>query len=78
MPLHEKARAEQLVADARSAVAEQAGLDRVRTLTADLQQILHGLPSAASATSNGNDDAASDSGAAADDDEVVDAEFSRD
>jgi molecular chaperone DnaK len=78
VPLHEKARAEQLVADARSAVAEQAGLDRVRTLTADLQQILHGLPSAASATSNGNDDAASDSGAAADDDEVVDAEFSRD
>ena len=47
LPVHEKARAEQLVADARQAIQEQAGLDRVRPLIADLQQIVHALPSAA-------------------------------
>src|SRR3954462_12466389 len=49
LPVNEKARAEQLVADARQAVQEEAGLDRVRPLTADLQQIAHSLPSAAAA-----------------------------
>src|SRR5256886_12092860 len=44
LPVHEKARAEQLVADARQAIEEQAGLDRVRPLIADLQQLVHGLP----------------------------------
>jgi molecular chaperone DnaK len=79
VPLHEKARAEQLIADARKAVEEQAGLDRVRPLSADLQQVLHGLPAAASAqagaSSNGNGAAPDDAAA---DEEVVDAEFSRD
>ena len=32
LPVHEKARAEQVVADARAAIDEQAGLDRVRPL----------------------------------------------
>src|SRR5919206_1947971 len=40
---HDKARAEMLIADARQAVKEEAQLDRVRALTADLQQMLHGL-----------------------------------
>ena len=44
LPVHEKARAEQLVADARQAIEEEAGLDRVRPLIADLQQIVHALP----------------------------------
>ena len=44
LPVHEKARAEQLVADARQAIQEQAGLDRVRPLIADLQQIVQALP----------------------------------
>ena len=39
LPVNEKARAEQLVADARQAIQEQAGLDRVRPLIADLQQM---------------------------------------
>ncbi|MEU3776380.1 molecular chaperone DnaK [Streptomyces sp. NPDC032472] len=43
IPVHEKARAETLVADARQAVKEEAPLDRVRSLTGDLQQVLHGL-----------------------------------
>jgi molecular chaperone DnaK len=67
LPVHEKARAEQLIADARAAVEEQAGLDRVRQLSADLQQVIHGLP----ASANG-------AGSAASDEEVVDAEFTRD
>jgi molecular chaperone DnaK len=79
LPVNEKARAEQLVADARQAVQDQAPLDRVRPLIADLQQVLHSLPSAASAPAGGN--GASGDGAAAgdqaDDEEVVDAEFTR-
>ena len=47
LPVHEKARAEQLVADARQAIEEQAGLDRVRPLIADLQQLVQALPAAA-------------------------------
>jgi molecular chaperone DnaK len=39
LPVHEKARAENTVNDARQALREEAPLDRVRTLTADLQQI---------------------------------------
>ncbi len=32
-----------LVADARQAIKEEAPLDRVRSLTSDLQQVYHGL-----------------------------------
>jgi molecular chaperone DnaK len=84
LPVHGKARAEQLVADARQAIQDQAGLDRVRPLIADLQQIIHSLPSAASAAgaaSGGNGGpAAGGNGASEDeagDEEVVDAEFTR-
>jgi len=82
LPVHEKARAEQLVAQAREAVEGQAGLDRVRPLSADLQQIIHGLPAAASAGAsagggNGAGDGSGSNGARAHDEEVVDAEFTR-
>jgi molecular chaperone DnaK len=85
LPVNEKARAEQLIADARQAVQEQAGLDRVRPLIADLQQVTHSLPTAASAAAsaagNGGGQEASGNGAggetAGDDEEVVDAEFTR-
>ena len=76
LPVHEKARAEQLVADARQAISEQAGLDRVRPLISDLQQVLQSLPAAAaSAAPAGN----GDGGAAAseEDEDVIDAEFTR-
>ena len=83
LPVNEKARAEQLVADARTAIEEQAGLDRVRPLIADLQQMSQSLPasaSAAAANGNGNGAAAPGNGAGAqgsEDEEVVDAEFTR-
>src|SRR6202042_2325810 len=80
-PVNEKARAEQLVADARTAIEEQAGLDRVRPLIADLQQMSQSLPvsaSAAAAGGEGNGAAAGSNGSGAqtsEDEEVVDAEF---
>jgi molecular chaperone DnaK len=74
--VHDKARAETLVADARQAVKEQAPLERVRALTADLQQMLHGL-SATTAAGTGADGSAQPgrSGAAGGRDDVIDAEF---
>jgi molecular chaperone DnaK len=45
---HEKARAEILVNDARDAVQGEAPLDRLRSLTGELQQVLHGLSMAQS------------------------------
>jgi molecular chaperone DnaK len=84
VPMHERARAEQLIADARAAIEQQAGLDRVRPLIADLQQVVHGLPSAASAAagagaSNGGagNGGAPGGEATAEDEDVVDAEFTR-
>ena len=46
-PSHERARAEMLVADARQAVKEEAPLDRLRSLTAELQQVYQGLGASA-------------------------------
>jgi molecular chaperone DnaK len=76
VPVHEKARAENLVADARKAVEEQAPLDRLRSLTAELQQVFHGL----SASRQGGPTDRSPNGSAAesstaDDDDVIDADF---
>jgi molecular chaperone DnaK len=80
LPVHDKARAEQLVADARAAIAEQAGLDRVRPLLADLQQMVHGLPASAAPTGAPGGDGNGhrpDADQAESDEEVVDAEFTR-
>jgi molecular chaperone DnaK len=78
-------RAEQLVADARQAIEEQAGLERVRPLISDLQQIVQALPSAASAAAGAGapsgGDGAGGNGAGSEDtgdeEEVLDAEFTR-
>jgi len=73
--VHEKARAEMLVADARKAVAEEAGLERLRSLTSELQQLYHGL--GAGATAGAATGAAGNGGpsSAERDDDVIDAEF---
>ncbi len=89
LPVNDKARAEQLITDARQALQDQAGLDRVRPLIADLQQLVHGLPASAAAQgaahgngagANGGDREGHGDGTAGDaeDAEVVDAEFTRD
>jgi molecular chaperone DnaK len=78
VPVNEKARAEQLIADAREAIRENAGLDRVRPLAADLQQIIHALPATAAAPVGGGDGRPQDeTDEAADEEDVVDAEFTR-
>ena len=70
--VNDRSRAEVLVADAREAVKERAPLDRVRELTADLQQVYHGL-GAGAAGAPGSD--APGAPAGDDDDEVIDADF---
>jgi molecular chaperone DnaK len=85
LPMHERARAEQAVLEARRAIEEQAGLDRVRPLISDLQQLVNALPASASApagagapTGNGGaGDGARSGQASADEEDVVDAEFTR-
>jgi molecular chaperone DnaK len=79
VPVHEKARGEMLVSDARQALKEEASVDRLRSLTAELQQIYHGLGSSAGGAPgggaggpNGSPGPAPGGGA---DDDVIDAEF---
>ncbi|MFF7381843.1 molecular chaperone DnaK [Streptomyces griseoluteus] len=81
-PAHEKARAEMLVAEARDAVKNEAGVDKVRPLISELQQIHAGLaahqtqgaPSGPSGTAA--PDGSGPGGPGADDD-VIDAEFDK-
>jgi molecular chaperone DnaK len=77
VPTHEKARAEQLVADARQAVQDQAPIDRVRSLTAELQQIYHSLGAAQGPAAGAapGEQAQGQTPAGGDDDDVIDADF---
>src|SRR4051794_18597969 len=78
LPVNEKARAEQLVTDARQALQDEAGLDRVRPLIADAQQLISALPaSAAAAAGAQTGNGAGGTETADEDEEVVDAEFTR-
>ncbi|MFF0643773.1 molecular chaperone DnaK [Streptomyces tendae] len=80
-PAHEKARAEMLVSDARAAVKEEAGVERVRPLTSELQQVLAGLAAAqqsATAAGGPGEDTADGGPADGGDDDVIDAEFDKD
>ncbi|GLY85555.1 chaperone protein DnaK [Actinoallomurus iriomotensis] len=47
VPEHERARAGMLINDARQAIKEEAAIDRLRSLTTELQQIYHGLAATA-------------------------------
>jgi molecular chaperone DnaK len=80
-PAHEKARAEMLIADARQAIKEGAPLDRLRSITSELQQIYHSLgavqpgqPGQVGEPGDGGQPGAPRPGGAAGDD-VIDAEF---
>jgi molecular chaperone DnaK len=80
-PVHEKARAEMLVADARQAIKEETPLERMRTLTSELQQLYHGFGAAASAASGTGGETGSGAEAGSrgptgsGGDDVIDAEF---
>ncbi|MDG4824981.1 molecular chaperone DnaK [Asanoa sp. WMMD1127] len=82
-PSHERSRAEMLITDARQALQDQAGLDRVRELTGELQQVLQGLmarqpgeggPGPGDAGPQPGPAAGDDRGPGPDDD-VIDADF---
>ncbi|MBL7499029.1 molecular chaperone DnaK [Frankia sp. CNm7] len=86
VPAHERARAEQLVTDARQALREQGDAARVRPVTNELQQVLYGLAAGQRETAGTRTGAAGAAGGAAGggqaprgggggDDEVIDAEF---
>jgi molecular chaperone DnaK len=79
VPAHEKARAEQLIADIRQAIKEQAPIDRIRQLTSDLQQAAHGFASQvysrAGSSSAGGSSSTGDSARGAKEEDVIDAEF---
>jgi molecular chaperone DnaK len=72
---HDRSRAEMLIEQARQAIRDEARPDQVRPLTAELQQLYHGL-SAAPSDSDGSDQQQAGTPAEADDD-VIDAEFDR-
>ncbi|GAA3846673.1 molecular chaperone DnaK [Saccharothrix violaceirubra] len=72
---HEKARAEMLIQEAREAVKDAAPLDRVRSLTSELQQMLAGLN--APRASGGGNGSGGGPQQAADEDDVIDADFDR-
>jgi molecular chaperone DnaK len=71
LPVHQKARAENVVADARQALKEDAPLDRLRGLAAELQTVYQGLATAGPAAQAGP----GAGGASGSDDDVIDAEF---
>jgi molecular chaperone DnaK len=71
VPTHEKARAEMLVSDARQAIKENAPVDRMRSQTSELQQVLQGLVARQPAGEQPGDRPGG--GTAADD--VIDADF---
>jgi molecular chaperone DnaK len=83
VPVHEKARAETLVADARQAIADQTPAGQLRSLTSELQQVYHGLgasgssgPGPGGAGPSGQGPSGQGSpGQSPGDDDVIDAEF---
>jgi molecular chaperone DnaK len=81
VPAHEKARAEMLVADARQAMKEDAPIERLRSLTSELQQAYHSLGASGGASGGGDgqsaqgDRARSGGDGTGADDDVIDAEF---
>jgi molecular chaperone DnaK len=75
---HDRGRAEMLIADARQAIKEDAPMDRVQSLTSELQQVLYGLQPAPAGGGNGEQQPSGNGqGSPVGDDDVVDAEFDR-
>jgi molecular chaperone DnaK len=72
VPVHEKARADTLVADARQALKEDAPLDRLRSLMMELQQVYQSLSAAGTAPPPQQNPQGGQPGG---DDDVIDAEF---
>ncbi|MFB7270911.1 molecular chaperone DnaK [Streptomyces sp. NPDC056244] len=80
-PEHERARAQLLVGDARQAVKGEAPLDRIRSLTSELQQVYQGLAARQTGPAGPSEPGAPGQGqggrTGGGDDDVVDADFDR-
>jgi molecular chaperone DnaK len=81
VPVHDKARAELLVGQARDAVSNQADVGTARELISELQQLQSALSASAAsaATAGAGQESASQPAASndVDEDDIVDAEFDR-
>ncbi|MBI3949491.1 MAG: molecular chaperone DnaK [Acidobacteria bacterium] len=77
VPMHEKARAEQLINEIRQAIKDQAPIDRIRQLTSDLQQVAHSLAAQAYQQTSSGTPGSTGPGAeeARREEDVIDAEF---
>ena len=80
IPEHERARAELLLNDARTALEEQADIDRLRALTGEMHQLLQSLAASARAgatagASAGPTESSPRESGGDDSDDVIDAEF---
>ena len=75
VPAHEKARGEQLVADARQALKDEADAGRARSLAGDLQQFASGLANYAYQTATEEAPQSGPEPTRSDDDDVIDADF---
>jgi molecular chaperone DnaK len=76
-PSHERARADMLVADARQAIKEEAPLDRVRSLTGEMQQVYQGLMAQQPGAGGGGPSGPGGAAGAGGDDDVIDADFNQ-
>ncbi len=75
VPVHERARADDLVAQARQSLKDEAPLDRLRTMTAELQQLYQSLGAASQGQPAGPGASSGGQGQGDDGDDVIDAEF---
>lgn len=75
VPEHDRARAELLISDARTALDEQAPIDRLRPLTGELHQMAQVLSTARGRADAGGADGSDRAGPDDDPDDVIDAEF---
>ncbi|MGW3654911.1 molecular chaperone DnaK [Streptomyces sp. NPDC005151] len=78
-PQHERARAEMVIEEARTAVKEEAPVGRARALSSELQQIYAALATHSAAAAQTADQGATSAsgGPSGGDDDVIDAEFDR-
>jgi molecular chaperone DnaK len=75
VPVHDKARAETLVADARQALKEEAPADLLRSRTLELQQVYQNMSAAGAAPPGQQAQSQGQPGQQGGDDDVIDAEF---
>jgi len=73
LPVHEKSRLEQILAETKEALTENAPVERIRTLTSDLNQAANVFNSKPGANSQAHENEASPDATGSE--EVIDAEF---